>query len=300
MQHHQLLCARPDLCFCVLAVMRKGRREWVAVEGFESGVYSSGREKGASVLQHPIFRQGQFGQERRQQFTLLVGTGSLQVTRKEVEWRRDGQVEPKAVENLLLHVQDLLTVVRLVGDVHKVADLGRPNLFIFCCKKHGGHTNKLQVLSAHGILGQETIDQVGGQEQRLGHKLELEMPPHEPVNKDCAHLVVDIRLVAHVVHRYSCVGLDATPIAVDIVHIFSASQRILTISRVNVRHLFLRLAGRSGTLAAREQKARDALVVGTIQSQVGTDGKGAAVVAGLERGRAAASSSPSSRVFSNI
>mmetsp|Transcript_2532 Transcript_2532/g.5269 ORF Transcript_2532/g.5269 Transcript_2532/m.5269 type:complete len:458 (-) Transcript_2532:114-1487(-) len=285
---HQLLCAWPDLCLCDASVVLKSNGERVATKGFQSSVHCRSREERAAVLKHRVLRQRQLRQEVSEKLALLVGTSCLQVTCKEVERGGHSQVEPETVQDLLLHVQDLLAVVSLVRDVHEVADLRGPDLLILCCKKHGRYANELQILAADRVLGEETINQVGGQEERLGHKLELKVNLHEPVDEDGAHLVVDVSLLPHVIQRHLRVRLDAAPVAVDVVHILCASEGIITVGRVNVRHLHLRLASRR--LAAAEQKTGDTLVVGTIQGSVGRGAR--AVVTGLECGCAAASRAP--------
>ena len=65
----------------------------------------------------------------------------------------------------------------------------------------------LEVLPGHNLLGEEAIDEVVGEEERLRHELELQVHFDEPIDQDGAHLVVDVRLDAHVVGRNLGVGL---------------------------------------------------------------------------------------------
>ena len=65
----------------------------------------------------------------------------------------------------------------------------------------------LEVLPGHNLLGEEAIDEVVGEEERLRHELELQVHFDEPIDQDGAHLVVDVRLDAHVVGRNLSVGL---------------------------------------------------------------------------------------------
>ncbi len=54
--------------------------------------------------------------------------------------------------------------------------------------------HQLQVLARDLLALEEAVDQVDGEAQRLGHELELEVHLDEPVDQDCAHALVDVRL----------------------------------------------------------------------------------------------------------
>jgi hypothetical protein len=89
------------------------------------------------------------------------------------------------------------------------AYLWGPDLLVLGGDEHGRDPHQLQVLARDGVEGQEAVDDVGGEEQRLGGELELEVHLHQPVHQDGAHLVVDVRLPRHVLRAHAALALRA-------------------------------------------------------------------------------------------
>lgn len=77
----------------------------------------------------------------------------LQVSQQEAVDSRYRQSELQSVCHRRLHLQDLLLVVRAVGDEYQVSDFRRVNLLILGCEQHRRNPHKLQVLTRHLRLG---------------------------------------------------------------------------------------------------------------------------------------------------
>lgn len=106
---------------------------------------------------------------------LLLASGGLQEPNHEHIRCGDCQVELQRVQHILLHRQHLLSAVSVVGDEHKILDLGGPDFFVLRCQQHGGHAHQLQILPGNGVDAQVPVDQVGRQVQSFRHQLKLQM-----------------------------------------------------------------------------------------------------------------------------
>ena len=71
---------------------------------------------------------------------------------------------------------------------------------------------------------EEAVDEVGGQVERLGHELELEVHIHQPVDQNGPHLVVDVGLAGHVVGGDAHLGLDAVVKLEDVLDLRSFGE----------------------------------------------------------------------------
>mmetsp|Transcript_5840 Transcript_5840/g.23927 ORF Transcript_5840/g.23927 Transcript_5840/m.23927 type:complete len:316 (+) Transcript_5840:400-1347(+) len=231
--------ARPDLRLGVPRVRLHHLVPLTLTERLHRHEHSRRGEEGTRVLEHAVVGQRALDDEGGEELELLVGVGSLEKARHELVRGGHSQVEAQGVEHVLLHAQDLLAGVSLVGDVHEVANLRRPDLLVLGREEHRRHTNQLEVLPGHHLLGEEAIDQVVGEEERFRHKLELQVHLNEPIDQDGAHLVVDVGLDAHVVGRNLGVGLDTEPVAEDVVDVLSDGKRVLAVQGVDVGHLLL-------------------------------------------------------------
>ncbi len=65
----------------------------------------------------------------------LTGACKLNVTLEEVMRGWYGKFESQNFQNQMLHAQDLLLGVRVVGNVHEFANLRGIDLFVFTVKK---------------------------------------------------------------------------------------------------------------------------------------------------------------------
>lgn len=68
---------------------------------------------------------------------------------EEVEWERTPQLKFEALQNLLLHLQNLRLCKGIVCDVGKVPHLWSVHLFVFTGHQHCGNANKLQLPARH-------------------------------------------------------------------------------------------------------------------------------------------------------
>lgn len=73
--------------------------------------------------------------------------GGLGVTAQELQRNRTTHLEAKRLQDLHLHVEYLAFGVRVVGDVHKLLQLGRIHLLDLGGQKECGHTDQLQLLA---------------------------------------------------------------------------------------------------------------------------------------------------------
>ena len=101
-------------------------------------------------------------------------------------------------EDVLLHGQDLLPGVGIVGQVDEVLDRGRVDFFILGRDEQCSHTNELDFGFEHVEDGEVAVHQVNCDVKSLGQQLELGVDADDPVHQDGPDVLVDIALVTHI------------------------------------------------------------------------------------------------------
>ena len=75
----------------------------------------------------------------------LLGFAQLTHLRQKHIGGGRGEIEAEHLEDQVLHPEDLLLVVRVVGDVDKLPDIGRVDLLVLAGYEHRGSPNQLQL-----------------------------------------------------------------------------------------------------------------------------------------------------------
>lgn len=88
--------------------------------------------------------------------------------------------------------------VSAIANVNQVSQLWRIDLFILGSDQEGSDADKLELGSRDFALGEVSVNEVDGQVQRLGDKLEFQVDFYQPIDKDGSHAFVDVWLTFHV------------------------------------------------------------------------------------------------------
>ena len=169
-----------------------------AAQRAERNVDARGGNHRRGVRQKLVLLLRTLDEVRRKETRPRVRAGRLDVAVEEDERRRDGDAKFEGVEHVRLHLKDLLARIRAVSDVHEVPHLRRVDLLVLGGEEHRCHAHELQLLPLNDLLLEEAVDEIYRQVQRLWHELELQVDFCEPINENCAHLFIDVRLVDHV------------------------------------------------------------------------------------------------------
>lgn len=127
---------------------------------------------------------------------VAVGLGDAA---QEVDRVRVRQVEADDAEDVALGLEDLVVRVAAVRHVEEVLDRGAHDLLVLGRDEEGRDADELELDERHDAHRQEPVDDVDGEEDRLGQEAELGVDLDEPVDEDAAHLPRHLVLRRHVV-----------------------------------------------------------------------------------------------------
>lgn len=126
---------------------------------------------------------------------------------QELEAARLAEIEAQLLENLCLHVQDVLGSVGIVTDCDVVLEDGRVDFFELPHYHLRGDSHQLQLRALNLPLGQISVNQIHAEKEGLGKKLEFLVHIHEPVDQNAPHSSIDIWLLLQVVERHGVLAL---------------------------------------------------------------------------------------------
>lgn len=142
------------------------------------------------------------------------------------------------MEDEALGGKDLRLGEAIVRDVLEIADVRGQDFLVLGRNKHGGNTNQLDAIELNDLLRQEAINDVDGQEQCLGQKVEASVDLDEPVNQNAARLPLQLVLMVHVVRVRQRGRLDANEVVKDLVSVLRDHERIIVVLRIEILHSF--------------------------------------------------------------
>ncbi len=116
---------------------------------------------------------------------------------KEVDRVRIAHVPVERLEDVAFSLEDLDLRVRRVGTVEEVRGAGGNDLFDLGSDEHAGDPDELELGEGDDALGEEAVDDVDAEEQRLGQQAEAGVYLDEPVDEDASHLPCEILLHLH-------------------------------------------------------------------------------------------------------
>ena len=149
-------------------------------------------------MQEVVALQGAVQDEAGELHDLLVGVGRLEIPDEEGVSAGDGDLVLQGLEDLLLHVDDLVAGVGTVADVDQIAKFRGVDLLVLGGDEEARHADELELGPFHLLPLEVAIDEVHREVERLRHELELEMDLDQPIDEDGAHPLVDVGLVLHV------------------------------------------------------------------------------------------------------
>ena len=187
-----------DLLLAVLSVFEEGGAPRVASHAAAGDEYGGGGELAGEVVKEVVALQGAVEDEAGELDDLLVGVSRLEVSDEEGVSAGDGDLVLQSLENLLLHVDDLVAGVGTVADVDQIAQFRGVDLLVLGGDEKARHADELELGSFHLLSLEVSVDEVDREVERLRHELELEMDLNEPIDEDGAHPLVDVGLVLHV------------------------------------------------------------------------------------------------------
>ena len=187
-----------DLLLTVLGVLEKGGAPRVASHAAAGNEDGGGGELAREVVQEVVALQGAVQDEAGELHDLLVGVGRLEIPDEEGVSAGDGDLVLQGLEDLLLHVDDLVAGVGTVADVDQIAKFRGVDLLVLGGDEEARHADELELGPFHLLPLEVAIDEVHREVERLRHELELEMDLDQPIDEDGAHPLVDVGLVLHV------------------------------------------------------------------------------------------------------
>ena len=107
-------------------------------------------------------------------------------------------MELEGKKNVAFHVQDLRPFVGVFGYIDEVLHRGRVNFLVLGRDEERCHADELSDVFFNSDHAEVTVDQVDGNEQSFGEQLEFAVDVDEPVNQDCATLLIHVGLALHV------------------------------------------------------------------------------------------------------
>jgi hypothetical protein len=131
----------------------------------------------------------------------------------------------------------LIAGVCSVADVDKVTEFWWVDFLVLGSNQERGDSNQLQLWAGHFVSLKVTIDKVDRQVKSLRDQLELQMNLNKPVNKDRSHAFVDVGLGLHEHGANRTSGLLGAKVFVHVHNIFRGTERIISVSLINVINL---------------------------------------------------------------
>ena len=164
-----------QITLIILGVGDQSGAPGVSLEGLAGNQHRGGGDHRGQMLGHRVLLHAALSQVAGQLHHGSVGVRGLEVSAEEGVNGGHGETVAEHLQDVALHLHDLLLVVGAVGDVHQVLKLRWIDLLVLGSGKKSGHTDKLQAAAAHLLELQVTVNHVHSQVQGLGHHFELEM-----------------------------------------------------------------------------------------------------------------------------
>eukprot|EP00047_Mylnosiga_fluctuans_P020829 m.96821 g.96821 ORF g.96821 m.96821 type:complete len:362 (+) comp8646_c0_seq2:120-1205(+) len=174
-----------------------------------------------------------------QRVHLRVCVARAREAAQKVQGQRRAEVEVELAQHQGLHLEDFRLGVRIVGNVDKVADLGRVHLLVLRGDEHGRDADELQLVALDGVDGKEAVDEVNRHEERLLQQLEAHVDLGQPVDQDGPHLLADAGLAlgrGQVVFGGGMTDLEIAHVGVDVVDILGDEERVVGLLVIDVLH----------------------------------------------------------------
>jgi len=144
------------------------------------------------------------------------------------------QVVAERRQDEALGTEDLGLGKAIIGNMAEVGDVGSENLLVLGGNQHGGDADELQAIQLHHLLRQEAVDDVDGEEQRLGEEVELGVDLDQPVDEDAPRLPLQIVLVRHVLRVGNHVALEVPEILENVIGVLGDHERVVEVLAVQV------------------------------------------------------------------
>lgn len=123
----------------------------------------------------------------------------------------------------------------MIRDTRVVLDLGWTDFLVFRGNEHRGHSDELKLRSLDLNSFEIAIDKAHSEEQSLRLHLKFKMHLDDPIHKDSAHVLMDVRLIFDVVRIRLEKFLFSEQNLVDFRCVFSHSMRVtqaLSVERI--------------------------------------------------------------------
>lgn len=140
------------------------------------------------VLEHLVVDEGELAEVGGEVLEGGVGVRSAEEAPEEGLGGGGGELEVEALEDGALHLEEVLPGVGVVGDVAKLVDLGGVDLLVLGRQEHARDADELELRLGDGLAGEEAVDVVDGEEERLTVEPVLLRYLDKPVHENGAHL----------------------------------------------------------------------------------------------------------------
>lgn len=185
----------------------------------------SGRHEAWRTAHKPLIDNGTLqevlGQGARVEIVVIRFTDAAQ----KAHGTRESQFEVEHIQHEPLGLEQVIGRVRTIHHVHHIRHGRGADLFVLGRDQQGRRSDQLKFADGHNLARQESVNVVGGQEERLGQQREAAMHLNKPIHKDRSHRPLDLRLDIHIMRVWQEPDLREFAMSVSVLTVATSPQR---------------------------------------------------------------------------
>ena len=223
-----------DVVLGVAGVVGKGGVPLTTLKDSTGKVHGGSSDMARRVLEEAVVETANLKQILAESAGLDVVVVGLGDTTEEVHGVGVGEVVVQGTKDEALGLEDLGLGEAIIGDVLEVLDVGREDFLVLGSDEHGGDTDELEAVELDNLAGEEAVDDVDSKEEGLRQQPKTRVNLEQPVDKDAAHLPLELVLAVHVVRVGKSGDLKLLHVGEDFVHVLGDHERVIEILFVEV------------------------------------------------------------------
>ena len=225
---------RLDVTLGVAGVVGKGGVPLTTLKDSTGKVHGGSSDMARRVLEEAVVEAANLKEILSECAGLDVVVVGLGDTAEEVHGVWVGEVVVQGTKDETLSLEDLGLGEAVVGNVLEVLNVGREDFLVLGSDEHGGDTNELEAVELDDLAREEAVDDVDCQEEGLRQQPKTRVNLEKPVNKDAAHLPLELILAIHVVRVGKGGDLKFLHVVEDLVHVLGNHERVIKVLFVEV------------------------------------------------------------------